>query len=127
MSRPGLSRRANALGRPPFRAARRRVWAELDLPHRRPETGLSKTTSFSEECARVDSNHHGEISPQGPQPDPPIPCVFAGVCIAHFAGFRGRVGRVGRPGFCQRFVMVPAVSEAKDGCANRRGSDGVYR
>ena len=30
---------------------------------------LSKTTFFPQQCARVASNHYGDISPQGPQPD----------------------------------------------------------
>src|SRR5580700_6528090 len=37
-------------------------------------------------CARVDSNHHGENSPQGPQPDPGGADGSDGVQIVHFAG-----------------------------------------
>jgi hypothetical protein len=55
-------------------------------------------------CARVDSNHHGENSPQGPQPDPPGVDGSAGVQIVHSASVSGRIGRIWRHDFCQAFV-----------------------
>src|SRR4051794_486539 len=45
-------------------------------------------------CARVDSNHHGEISPQGPQPRTRAKDASAGVQIVQIARIRGRSGRI---------------------------------
>jgi hypothetical protein len=52
------------------------------------------------QCARMDSNHHGEISPQGPQPDRGGVDGFRGVQIVHFAKVSGRAGRIRQGGCC---------------------------
>jgi hypothetical protein len=60
--------------------------------------------------AQVDSNHHGEISPQGPQPDTGGVDGFGGVQIFHFAGFRGHIGRVWKGG-CSQSVLTGTGAE----------------
>jgi hypothetical protein len=52
------------------------------------------------QCARVDSNHYGEISPQGPQPDRGGVDGFRGVQIVQFARFSGPAGRIRQGGCC---------------------------
>jgi len=86
---PGRSSRANARSRP---AAERRPNAPA-LHRQAPESAPSS-------CARVDSNHHGEISPQGPQPRTRPQDASERVRIVHFAGARGHVGRIWRGGCC---------------------------
>jgi hypothetical protein len=42
----------------------------------------------------MDSNHHGEISPQGPQPHTPAPATSAGVRNVQIARVRGHIERI---------------------------------
>jgi hypothetical protein len=55
-------------------------------------------------CARVDSNHHGEQSPQGPQPHSPVPYASVRVQIVRFVRDRGRIGHIGRNDLGQRWA-----------------------
>jgi hypothetical protein len=55
-------------------------------------------------CARVDSNHHGENSPQGPQPHSRVPYASARVQIVSFVRDRGRIGHIGRNDLGQRWA-----------------------
>ena len=57
------------------------------------------------QCARVDSNHHGEISPQGPQPRTGRTDASERLRIVQFAGFRGQIGRIWRRECCQDVAM----------------------
>ena len=51
-------------------------------------------------CAREDSNLHGELSPQGHQPDRGGVDGFRGVQIVQFARFSGPAGRIRKGGCC---------------------------
>jgi hypothetical protein len=70
-----------ATGRP--RRATRRI---PDAPKPRP--------CRASRCARMDSNHHGEISPQGPQPCTHLPDLSAGVQNVQIVRFPGHIGRI---------------------------------
>jgi hypothetical protein len=63
---------------------------------------LSHSQRARPQCARVDSNHHGENSPQGPQPHTPVKSRSARVQIVRFVRDRGRIGHIGRNDLCQR-------------------------
>jgi hypothetical protein len=45
-------------------------------------------------CARVDSNHHGALAPQGPQPRTRPPDAYRSVRIVQTARFCGRIGHI---------------------------------
>jgi hypothetical protein len=63
--------------------------------------GVKKASlSRAFKCAREDSNLHGELSPQGPQPDPGGVDGFRGVQIVQFAQFSGPAGRIRKGGCC---------------------------
>jgi hypothetical protein len=66
------------------------------------------------QCARVDSNHHGEISPQGPQPYSRVPHASARVQIVRFVRICGHIGGIGRTDLCQRCV-TPGAAELAPG------------
>jgi hypothetical protein len=53
----------------------------------------------------MDSNHHGEISPQGPQPRPDASDASAGVHSKRFACVRVAVGHIWR-GVCSHDVLT---------------------
>jgi hypothetical protein len=53
-------------------------------------------------CAREDSNFHGPIGPQGPQPRTQCVDASTSVQIVHIARFRGRIGRAGQGGCCHQ-------------------------
>jgi hypothetical protein len=57
------------------------------------------------QCARMDSNHHGEISPQGPQPRPDASDASAGVHSKRFARVRVALGHIWR-GVCSHDVLT---------------------
>jgi hypothetical protein len=78
------------------------------------------------QCARVESNHHGENSPQGPQPWARGVDPSAGVQDRHSVGSCGRFGTIGRSDFCQRFVtestaMTPRLRGARRASQSRVG------
>ena len=81
--------------------------AQLALDHAHPQTALEQPICWRFPCARVRPSgldHHGEISPQCPQPYSPVPYTSARVHIVRFVRVCGSVGRIGRSGFCQSFV-----------------------
>ena len=107
-----LRRRSWIPSRPePSRLRDRSLWVYVG------RTGASDPTSehdplqqdrckYGNECARVDSNHHGPLSPQGPQPWTPAPYASARVQIVRYVRVRGHIGRIGRNDICQRFVTL---------------------
>src|SRR5208282_4272546 len=85
---------------------------------------LSTAPLLPRQCARVDSNHHGEISPQGPQPDTGGVDASAGVQIGQIARFSGRIGRVWKGG-CSQSVLTGAgfTADRSAGMPQLRGLD----
>jgi len=74
-----------------------------DPTPRRNRPGYKKSPAMRGffQCAREDSNLHGPISPQGPQPESTRVDGFSGVRGPQIGGFSARVGRAGRGGCCQ--------------------------
>jgi hypothetical protein len=70
--------------------------------HKQVTSRLKQRFCRSFLCARVDSNHHGENSPQGPQPRTPAPDASARVQIVRSVRLFGHGGRIGRNHLCQR-------------------------
>ena len=56
--------------------------------------------SREDPCARLDSNHHGENSPQGPQPRRRPPDAYRSVRIVQIGRLRGRIRRIWDGGCC---------------------------
>jgi hypothetical protein len=86
--------------------------AVLTKPRLAPKPAIS--SGFP--CARVDSNHHGEISPQGPQPRTRRADPSAGVQIVQIAGFRGRTGRIWSGKCCHDVATRPRRAEEQRSC-----------
>jgi hypothetical protein len=82
-------------------------------PGTKPEEPIWRISRASQ-CARVDSDHHGPYSPQGPQPYRRPEYASAGVQIVRFVGIPGRMGRIERTDLGQRWVTArlspPCVS-----------------
>jgi hypothetical protein len=65
------------------------------------------------QCARVDSNHHGEISPQGPQPRASSQDKSDGSQNVQIVRFFGRIGRIGRSDCCHDVATLTPASWAQ--------------
>jgi hypothetical protein len=74
-------------------------WHEQPIPSDKP-------------CARVDSNHHGPLSPQGPQPRTRAQDASRSVRIVQTARFRGHIGRIWNSECC-RVVATDAVGRCQ--------------
>jgi hypothetical protein len=90
---------AKPLPRPAYRTSR--------AARRDRDTPISRHFA----CARVDSNHHGPLSPQSPQPRSRLQDGSAGVRIVRFARFRGRIGRIWRGEPCRDVATDRARAE----------------
>jgi hypothetical protein len=90
-------------GRPAIGA---RIDFNLPVPSRE---GLSPAPLFPNRCARMDSNHHGEISPQGPQPHSASVDTLTGVQIVHFVTIPRRTRRIRQHGCCQSVASGAAA------------------
>ena len=81
------------------------------------------TLSSHFRCARVDSNHHGEISPQGPQPRTRTQDASRSVQIVQVARLRGHIGRICSSERCHDV----ATARCRTGLTRIAGSFGITR